>query len=101
MRKLLLMCLVSGFVGALMALSVTRDGPAMRLMAQERSAAIAAPVAGSSGADDLADFSAAKSEGCEFVGVDGSDELGNLDCLVVANLASLLLRFSNDVTRKT
>ena len=60
MRKLLLMCLVSGFVGALMALSVTRDGPAMRLMAQERSAAIAAPVAGSSGADDLADFSAAE-----------------------------------------
>ena len=60
MRKLLLMCLVSGFVGALMALSVTRDGPAMRLMAQERSAAIAAPAAGSSGVDDLADFSAAE-----------------------------------------
>lgn len=50
--------------------------------------------------DSLADFSAARSEGCEFVGVDGSDELGNLDCLVVANLSSLLLRFSNDATRK-
>ena len=51
--------------------------------------------------DSLADFSAAKSEGCEFVGVDGSDELGNLDCIVAANLASLLLRFSSDATRKT
>ena len=60
MRKLLLMCLVSGFVGALMALCVARDGPAMRLMAQERSAAITAPAAGSSGADELADFSAAE-----------------------------------------
>ena len=75
MRKLLLMCLISGFVGAFVALSVTRDGSTSRLTAQERSPNSAvrdkSPAsarertatgvsAAASGAADLADFSAAE-----------------------------------------